>query len=78
MNSSDKNPAQETYDRLQRKTALPLVLVVAVVALAVKGASIWMLPIVFGIGLVYAFVVFGGGRLVAAGIERFRGRRRGS
>jgi hypothetical protein len=76
MNSSDKNPAMETFDRLQRKTAVPLALVVATVALVVNGASIWMLPIVFAVAFVYVFIVIGGSRLIRTGIERLRGRDR--
>lgn len=74
MNSSDKNPAMETFDRLQKKTAVPLVLVVATVALIVNGASIWMFPIIFAVALVYVFIVIGGARLIRTGIERLRGR----
>lgn len=64
----------ETFDRLQRKTAVPLVLLVTTVALVINGASIWMFPIIFAIALVYVFIVIGGARLVRIGIERLRGR----
>jgi len=74
MDSSDKNPATEMFDRLQKKTAVPLVLVVATTALVVNGAPIWMFPIIFAIALVYVFIVIGGARLVRTGIERLRGR----
>jgi hypothetical protein len=63
MNSSDKNPAMETFERLQRKTAVPIILVVALVALIANGASIWMFPIVLAIAAVYFFAVLGGARL---------------
>lgn len=78
MNSSDKNPATETFDRLQRKTAVPLVLVVATAALVVNGASIWMFPIVLAVAFLYVFIVIGAARLVRTGIERRRGRDGGS
>lgn len=76
MNSSDKNPALETFDRLQRKTAVPLVLLVAIAALVVNGASIWMFPVIFTVALIYVFIVIGGGRLIRAGVGRLRGRGR--
>jgi hypothetical protein len=74
MNSSDKNPATEMFDRLQRKTAVPLVLLVATVALVVNGTSIWMFPIIFAVALVYVLIVIGGARLVRDGIDKLRGR----
>jgi hypothetical protein len=75
MNSTDKNPATETFDRLQKKTVVPLVLIVATVALIANGASIWMLPVVLAIVSVYVFAIAGGARLVRGGIEKLRGRR---
>jgi hypothetical protein len=67
MISSDKNPATETFDRLQRKTALPLILIVAAMAIVANGASIWMFPVILAIVAIYVFAVMGGTRL-------FRGR----
>lgn len=76
MNSSDKNPATETFDRLQKKTAVPLILVVATIALVANGASILMFPVILGIVAVYVFIVMGGSRLIRAGIDRLRGEGR--
>jgi hypothetical protein len=76
MNSSNKNPATETFDRLQRRTAIPLVLAVTTAALIANDASIWMFPVIFAAALVYVLSIIGGTRLIRALGARLRGRKR--
>lgn len=76
MNSSDKNPATETFDRLQKATAIPIVLVVAAAVLIINGASIWLFPVILAVVALYVFGVIGGTRLIRAGADRRERRKR--
>jgi len=71
-NSSVKNPAVETFDRLQRKTAIPIVLVIAAVVIVVNDASIWLLPVVVAVAAICVFTIVGGTRLIRSVITRVR------
>lgn len=63
MTKSDNNPATETFQSLQRKSAAPMLLAIVIVAMIANDASIWMFPIVLGVAGVYFFAVLGGARL---------------
>lgn len=75
MTMSDSNPrnaAMETFDRLQRRTVIPIALAVAAVAIFVNGASIWLLPLLAVLALAYLLMIIGGARLIRASIARLR------
>jgi ABC-type transport system involved in cytochrome bd biosynthesis fused ATPase/permease subunit len=75
MNYSDKNPATETFDRLQKKTAVPIILVVATAAVVINRTSILLLPVALAIAAIYVSIVIMGERWIRVGIGRLRGRR---
>lgn len=70
--SSDQNPATETFDRLQRRTAIPIALAVAAVVIVVQGASIWLFPLVAAVAALYMFISIGGTRLIRSGVSKLR------
>jgi hypothetical protein len=72
MNATDRNAATEIFDRLQRKTLIPLVLLVTAAALIIIGAPIWMFPVVVAVVFVCVFVIFGGARLIRSGVDKLR------
>lgn len=76
MSSSDKNPGTEAFEKGQRRWA-PLVLVLAAVAaVLVEGASFAILPGLLVVGALYLLIVIGGGRLITAlGLKYWKGRR---
>jgi multisubunit Na+/H+ antiporter MnhG subunit len=60
----------ETFDRLQKITAVPIVLLVAVAVLIANGASIWLFPLILAVVAIYVFAVIGGTRLIRAAADR--------
>jgi len=74
-NSSNKNPATETFDRLQRRTAIPIALAVAAVVMVVQGASIWLFPLIAAFAALNIFIIIGGTRLIRSGVSKIRDSR---
>jgi cation transport ATPase len=64
MDISKKNPATETFDRIQ-KVVVPIILVVAaVLAIWRNGVSIALLPVALIVAALYLIVVADGARLI--------------
>jgi hypothetical protein len=64
MNSTNKNPATEAFDKAQRRAAPLVIVLAAVVAIWLGGAPIAFLPIFLVVGVLYLSIVFAGTRLI--------------
>lgn len=64
MNSSNKNPGTEAFDRVQRWAILPIILIAAVLAIWRNDVSWAVLPIAIVIGALYLLFVIWGSRLI--------------
>lgn len=75
MNSLDKNPGTETFDRIQR-IAVPIIIVVAVsLAIWRNDVSIALLPVALVAAALYLLIVAGGARLIRSLGMKFLDRR---
>jgi hypothetical protein len=77
MNSLNKNPGTETFDRIQR-IAVPIIIVVAaILAIWRNDVSIALLPVALIAAALYLFVVAGGARLIRSLGIKFLDRHNG-
>lgn len=60
MSSSNKNPATETFDRIQKWITGPIILVASVLAIWRNDASWALLPIVIVIVGAFVLLIIGG------------------
>lgn len=71
MNSSNRNPGTETFDRIQRWAVLPIILVAAVLAILRNQTSWVVLPIALAVGATYLLLVLGGTRAIRTAGSKF-------
>lgn len=72
MNSSNKNPGAETFERIQRRAVVPIILIAAVLAILRNDVSWLLLPIAIGVGALYLLLVTGGARAIRDWFSRSR------
>lgn len=66
MNSSNKNPGTETFDRVQKCVVPPIIVVAAVLAIWRNDVSIALLPVALIVAALYLTIVIAGSRIVRA------------
>jgi hypothetical protein len=64
MSPVTKNPATQTFDRIQRVAVPIIIIVAAVLAIWRNDVSIALLPVALVAAAIYLFVVTGGTRLI--------------
>jgi hypothetical protein len=75
MNSSNKNPGTETFDRVQ-KWAFPVIIVAAaILAVWRNDLSFALLPLALLVAAIYLAIVVSGSRIIRAiGLKRLQRR----
>lgn len=75
MNSLNKNPGTETFDRIQ-KIAVPIIIVVAAIfAIWRNDVSVALLPVALIAAALYLLIAAGGARLIRSLGMKFLDRR---
>lgn len=75
MNSLNKNPGTETFDRIQRIVVPIIIVIAASLAIWRNDVSIALLPVALIAAALYLLVVAGGARLIRSLGMKFLDRR---
>jgi len=70
------DPGSATFDRIQRRAVIPIILVAAVLAIWRNEASWALLPVALAVGAVFLLLVYGGTKVVRSAGLRFLKRPR--
>ena len=71
MNSSNRNPGTETFDRIQRWAVLPIILLAAVLAIWRNEVSWVLFPVALVVGAIFLLIVLGGTSAIRAAGSKF-------
>lgn len=72
MNSSDKNPGKDTFDRLHKFSVPIIILIAGIAAIWRNDLSVAFLPVALAVSVIYLLMVYSWGPIFRAGARLWK------